>query len=551
MIRRIHSIALGVITSTLFCIFPLLASGGNFGVLYKTRSNAGEKKDTTSFKYVSGVKIEQTIEMKVDGTTTLDPWAIVSSKYPGFSCANTMTWMVSDQSAVSVDEVSRTNTLYPDPFHTIGSLSGYRCTYSAKALKAGTYYVILYVYATKRQATGSVIGDFFVKYRVVITENPKVVSISIPSSLSMSVGDSYTFEPVIKETGVVTTLTWQNSNMTAVLQDGSTIHARAKGSSVITCTAPNGVVSNTCVVNVSTVPVSNLSIDPQEVELEVDGKTKLEVSIWPLNATNKEVEWKSSDVQVASVDAYGMVTGRTEGYCEVTATTRDGSNLTARCGVHVNSHIIVKAKDIVREYGDKNPRFEYEVEGGTLDGEPELICSAGIKSAVGDYEIQAAKGSITNKNVTFVSGKLTIDKAPLTVTARSYTRREYEINPTFEMDYEGFKNGEDESVLQTKPRASCEATALYPPGEYPIIVSGGKAGNYEIIRINGTLTVVPLVAGDVDKDGVVDGADIDVLSAHVLKKDKAKDYPQADITGDGLIDVTDIVRLVSTILHGN
>lgn len=548
---RIHSIALGVITSTLFCIFPMLVSGGDFGVMHETRNNAGEKKDTNSFKYISGVKIEKTIEMKVDGTTILDPWAVVSSKYPGLSCAYTDVWMESDQSAVSVDEVSRTNTLYPDPFHTIGSLSGYCCTYSAKAHKTGTYYVILYVYATKRQATGSVIGDFFVKYKVVITENPKVVSISIPSSLSMSVGDSYTFEPVIRETGAVTTLTWQNSNPSVVSMDGKKIYAQAKGSSVITCTASNGVVSNTCVVSVSTVPVSSISIAPPEIELEVGGKVKLETSIWPLNATNKDVEWRSSDAQVASVDAHGEVTGRTEGLCEVIATTRDGSNLTARCGVQVNSHIIVTAKDVAREYGDENPQFDYMTEGGTLDGEPEIICNAGIQSVVGNYEIQIARGSVTNKNVTFVSGTLTVEKAPLTVTARSYTRREYEINPQLELYYEGFKNGEDESVLQTKPRASCEATALYPPGEYPIIVSGGKAENYEIIRVNGTLTIVPLVAGDVNRDGIVDGADIDMVSAHVLKKDKAKNYPQADINGDGFIDVTDIVRLASIILNDN
>lgn len=131
---RIHGFALGVIASMLFCIVPLFASGGRFDNDYETRNRAGAKNDTNSFKYKSGVKIEQTIEMKVDGTTILDPWAVVSSKYPGFSCAATDVWMISDLNAVSVNEISRTNTLYPNPFQTTGALGGYYSTYDAKAL---------------------------------------------------------------------------------------------------------------------------------------------------------------------------------------------------------------------------------------------------------------------------------------------------------------------------------------------------------------------------------------------------------------------------------
>lgn len=547
---RIRIFALGIIASLLFCLVPMFASEYStmrFSGIHGPNGRMAAQNDTNTFKYKSGVKIEQTIEMKVGGTTILDPWAVVSSKYFGFSCAATDIWMISDLSAVSVSERSRTSTIYPNPYQNTGGISGYYSTYDAKALKAGTYYVILYVFCTKRQATGGVIGDFFVKYKLVVTENPKVVSISIPSSLSLSVGESYTFKPVILEEGASTTLTWTSSNPSVVSTNGSTIHANAQGNARITCTASNGV-SASCTVNVSSVPVSHLSIEPSEIELEADGTAALAVNIWPLNATNQEVEWKSSNTQVASVDTYGMVKGRSEGDCVVTATTCDGSNISASCAVRVNSQIIVTAKDVTREYGNENPQFEYTVEGGMLDGEPEISCSAGIMSATGDYEIQVTRGSVTNKNVTFVPATLTVSKAPLTVTARSYTRREYEINPTLELDYEGFKNGEDESVLQTLPRASCDATALYPPGVYPIIVSGGKAENYEIIRVNGTLTIVALVCGDVNMDGAVNVSDIEKLSEHVLKKHKARDYPQADVNGDGIIDVTDIVKTAAIIL---
>ncbi|TCS85076.1 gliding motility-associated-like protein [Anseongella ginsenosidimutans] len=86
---------------------------------------------------------------------------------------------------------------------------------------------------------------------------------------------------------------------------------------------------------------------------------------------------------------------------------------------------------------------------------------------------------------------LTIEKAPLTVTAENKTRKFGEENPLFTFSYEGFVNGEDESQLGTPPLASTEATPLSPPGEYPIIASGAAADNYMPRYVNGTLTVVP------------------------------------------------------------
>jgi hypothetical protein len=84
---------------------------------------------------------------------------------------------------------------------------------------------------------------------------------------------------------------------------------------------------------------------------------------------------------------------------------------------------------------------------------------------------------------------LTITKAPLTITAKTYTRKQGEANPTFEVSYEGWKNGETEAVLTKLPTVSCEATAESEPGEYDITVSGGEAGNYEMNYVVGKLTV--------------------------------------------------------------
>ncbi|MBR1881200.1 MAG: hypothetical protein IJ804_10725 [Prevotella sp.] len=79
--------------------------------------------------------------------------------------------------------------------------------------------------------------------------------------------------------------------------------------------------------------------------------------------------------------------------------------------------ITITARSYSRAYGEANPTFEYDVTGGTLTGTPTLTCSATTSSDVGEYNIVVTQGSVTNSNVTYVNGTLTITKATPTVTA--------------------------------------------------------------------------------------------------------------------------------------
>ena len=157
--------------------------------------------------------------------------------------------------------------------------------------------------------------------------------------------------------------------------------------------------------------------------------------------------------------------------------------------------ILVKPVGFSREYGDENPNIGYSVYGGTLNGEPLIYTEASVDSPVKHYEIKCERGSVSNDNVVFGNGVMKVQKAPLTVTARSYSIKKGEANPTFELDYSGFKNNETEDVLTVKPTATTIALSTSSPGAYPIIVSGGEAQNYYFVYVNGILTIL-------DGDGV-------------------------------------------------
>ena len=151
--------------------------------------------------------------------------------------------------------------------------------------------------------------------------------------------------------------------------------------------------------------------------------------------------------------------------------------------------IVVTAKSYTREYGDNNPVFEYTVTGGTLNGQPEIKCDATISSPAGEYPIVVSKGSITNDNVTFVNGTLTITKAPLTISVGDYTVLQGEECPDFEVVFEGFKNGDTRLKIQMTMVQSVSSSNA--PGVYPITVSSSKSDCYEITYKNGTLTILP------------------------------------------------------------
>ena len=154
--------------------------------------------------------------------------------------------------------------------------------------------------------------------------------------------------------------------------------------------------------------------------------------------------------------------------------------------------ITVIVTNTERNYGDENPTFQYTVTGGELAGEPELNCTATKTSVPGEYDITIGMGTITNYNVSLVGGKLTVKKAPLTITADNKSKTYGEANPTLTYTCSGLKNDETEDVLTTVPTLSTTADATSNVGKYDITAEGAVAANYEISYTKGTLTVNPM-----------------------------------------------------------
>ncbi len=81
------------------------------------------------------------------------------------------------------------------------------------------------------------------------------------------------------------------------------------------------------------VSVTGVSLDKTSAELEVGNTLKLTATIEPADATNQNVSWSSSNVEVATVEN-GTVTAKAVGSAVITVKTADGGK-EAACTITV------------------------------------------------------------------------------------------------------------------------------------------------------------------------------------------------------------------------
>jgi len=71
----------------------------------------------------------------------------------------------------------------------------------------------------------------------------------------------------------------------------------------------------------------------------------------------------------------------------------------------------IKARNAIREQGQENPEFGYQVIGDYVDGTPELLCDATPQSPPGRYAIHVLPGTIESEAVDFVDGYLIVTES--------------------------------------------------------------------------------------------------------------------------------------------
>lgn len=135
-------------------------------------------------------------------------------------------------------------------------------------------------------------------------------------------------------------------------------------------------------------PVTSIELSPTKIYLQPGETETLKAAVYPGDASTKELNWKSSNSQIAYVDNSGTVTAITEGVAEITVSPTMFPDIKATCVVTVtkndtpdisipgnyvkgiNGVTMVFDPQTAHVIGNKTEMFaeRYTIEGGTLGG---------------------------------------------------------------------------------------------------------------------------------------------------------------------------------------
>lgn len=159
----------------------------------------------------------------------------------------------------------------------------------------------------------------------------------------LSIGASFVLKAIISPSNADNQkIIWTVENSSVVdyvdNQDGSaTIKGLKVGTSKVTARTDDGGFMSSCNVTVG-VGVEKIELDKSELSLKKGESASLKATIFPENASDKSLKWGSSDVSVATVDAYGNVKAEGNGEATVFVSSSDGG-FTAYCNVKVGTSV--------------------------------------------------------------------------------------------------------------------------------------------------------------------------------------------------------------------
>ena len=133
---------------------------------------------------------------------------------------------------------------------------------------------------------------------------------------------------------------WTSSNNSvATVDSNGVVTSKNSGSTIITATTHNGLKTE-FFIEVET-SVTNITLNSNEINLNPGGTFKLDATVNPSNASNKNIKWISANESIATVDQSGNVTADVAGTTYISAVSADGK-VVATCTVNVSKPVVTK-----------------------------------------------------------------------------------------------------------------------------------------------------------------------------------------------------------------
>lgn len=305
----------------------------------------------------------------------------------------------------------------------------------------------------------------------------------------------------------------------------------------------------------------SIYLNLNDLSLRVGESTQLFATISPENAENN-IKWLSSNVNVATVSSAGVVTATGKGDATISASTTDGTNLTALCSVLVTQPVESVALDkhnIYLNVGDSEQLFA-SISPTTASNKKLLWTSSNTSIATVDNDgnITALKAGTAYIKATSEdnpeaadSCKVTVSQ-PVTGLSLNKTNLElYGIGATEQLV--ATVEPADASNKEVRWASSNESVCIASNGTVvavgygvSVVIATSVDGNFIATC---TVTVkegLPSNPGDINGDGKVDIADVNAVINMMLGK--ASPTAAGDVNGDGKVDIADVNAVINLML---
>ena len=286
---------------------------------------------------------------------------------------------------------------------------------------------------------------------------------------------------------------------------------------------------------------TSLTLDHTLVTLNGGEQLQLNAIVEPGDASSA-VQWSTSNSNVATVNANGMVTGMGAGEAVITAATLDGTGLTAQCVVRVystnvqNDNVLIVPVIINTESGMS---YELPVEMRNAANISALQCDIVLPESIelaqedGNYLVDLNNermGASHNINIRQLSSGV----VRLMITS---------------MSAEPFNGNDGDLFVLHLNVASGVAEGVYPVVLTDIVMADVNAMTYRAPDVATNIIVKNYIKGDANGDGFVNVGDYVTTANYIMELNPEPFvFSAADIDENERIDVGDLVGITNIIM---
>ena len=341
------------------------------------------------------------------------------------------------------------------------------------------------------------------------------------------------------------TVTWTTSNSSvATVSSNGLVTAKNPGTATITARTTDGSnLSASCSVTVkqNVVLATSISLNKTSAELTEGNTMQLSATVLPSNATNKTVTWTTSNSSVATVSSNGLVTAKSSGTATITATTTDGTNLSASCEVTV-------AQDI-SNYDNYLLISDAEAFHGDT-----IVIPVTMTNAQSILSFQTDIYLPEGLEVIQEDGEYVIDPSERMTRTHSIMSNAISNGAIrvlcYSSNYKPFTGNSGDDLFYITVKVADDAE-----GDYSISLRNTlfTTSNFEEVAgpdVTANLHVNSYLLGDANGSGTVTVTDVVVTSQYVLEMNPQPFvFEAADVNADNNITVTDVSRIAWMIIN--